>query len=52
MDDDDGIDPEAVEGGDDISVEEMVRRKKRAFNGTPFLWENGLIGVACVEPVC
>ena len=38
------------EGSDDdgskeaVSIEDVVRRRKRKFVGAPFLWENGLIG--------
>ena len=49
-DEDDGIDVAEVAGGV-ISIEEIAHQKKREFVGAPFLWENGLIGVACEEPV-
>lgn len=40
-----GTDAEAV------SVEEIVCRQKAKFTGAPFLWENGLTGVASNEQV-
>ena len=46
-----GFDTE--EDGEEVAnIEEIVRRRKRKFIGAPFLWENGLIGVAGDEPVC
>ena len=50
-DEDDGINVGEVEEMT-ASIEEIARRKKREFVGVLFLWENGLIGVACEEPVC
>jgi hypothetical protein len=50
VDEDEGVDVEGVEGG--TSIEEIARQRKKEFVGAPFLWENGLIGVAGEEPVC
>lgn len=44
-DDDDDEDDEDDESSS-ISIEEIVRRRKRKFVGAPFLYENGLIGPA------
>ena len=34
-----------------VSVEEIVCQRKAKFTGAPFLWENGLTGVASNERV-
>jgi len=49
-DEDDGANAGEVEESV-VSIEEVVRQRKRNFVGAPFLWENGLIGVACEEQV-
>ena len=51
MNEGEGTDMEEVDEGV-ASIEEVVRQRKRKFVGAPFLWENGLIGVAGDEPVC